>query len=297
VPAYVQIQDGDATPLVASPQECQLALTRALAFMLKRAHPLPSQQPRQFSLVCGAFPEFSVARVAEQDLVAQLSSGIFAEALQKPQGVLLFVMSMLLSRGLERVRGEMDDSSMPFVGRFGHSTQELVNLMIAGEAVSNVFDGNKQVLQAILRRTDCGTDVLMLAPQLGDRVDDASAFFLHGISAPQEIGYLTLLEAMRYCKVRGCADHAGSQLFVCHISPGLVCASMDQVGNFYKNPKNPIWVIGSATHYTVAFSVNANLTRVSQQDEFTNKLRVHFQQLDPHEQGFVPSAELGMLFF
>eukprot|EP00437_Effrenium_voratum_P060365 CAMPEP_0181505410 /NCGR_PEP_ID=MMETSP1110-20121109/58038_1 /TAXON_ID=174948 /ORGANISM="Symbiodinium sp., Strain CCMP421" /LENGTH=58 /DNA_ID=CAMNT_0023634383 /DNA_START=59 /DNA_END=231 /DNA_ORIENTATION=- len=37
----------------------------------------------------------------------------------------------------------MDDPSTPLIGRFGHCSQELVNLMLIGEATSNVFDGTR----------------------------------------------------------------------------------------------------------------------------------------------------------
>eukprot|EP00438_Fugacium_kawagutii_P035221 Skav227180 [mRNA] locus=scaffold2048:13486:15089:+ [translate_table: standard] len=42
----------------------------------------------------------------------------------------------------------MDDSSTPLIGRFGHCSQELVNLMLIGESTSrlvtmNVFDGTR----------------------------------------------------------------------------------------------------------------------------------------------------------
>jgi len=42
------------------------------------------------------------------------------------------------------------------------------------------------------------------------------------------VGYLTHLEALRYC----------------------------QVGNFLKVPAFPIWVLGSTSHFTVLFSLD-----------------------------------------
>lgn len=37
----------------------------------------------------------------------------------------------------------MDDASLPLIGLYGHCSQELVNILITGEAVSNVFDGDR----------------------------------------------------------------------------------------------------------------------------------------------------------
>ena len=68
----------------------------------------------------------------------------------------------------------MDDFTQPLVQRFGHCSQELVNLVICGQAVSNVFDGDK----------------------------DVGGLKVKGIPQTYDIGYLTLLEALRYSKVR-----------------------------------------------------------------------------------------------
>lgn len=35
----------------------------------------------------------------------------------------------------------MDDVKYTLIGVYGHSSQELVNLLLTGEAVSNIFDG------------------------------------------------------------------------------------------------------------------------------------------------------------
>jgi hypothetical protein len=71
---------------------------------------------------------------------------------------------------------QMDDPESTLTAQFGHCAQELMNLLLHGRAVSNVFDG----------------DVPM-----GD-----SGLTLHGIREPRPaVGYLTHLEALRYCKV------------------------------------------------------------------------------------------------
>lgn len=97
-------------------------------------------------------------------------------------GVLSFVCSILLSRSPETVLEDMDDPSSPLIGRFGHCSQELVNLMLIGEATANVFDGSRW---------------------LGD--DPSSGFLVKGIDGERigtpPIGFLSEMEPMRYLQV------------------------------------------------------------------------------------------------
>jgi ubiquitin carboxyl-terminal hydrolase MINDY-3/4 len=60
----------------------------------------------------------------------------------------LATYSLLLSRGLERVTADVDDAlgqRNTLIDRHGYASQELVNLLLIGRAVSNVFDGNKSL--------------------------------------------------------------------------------------------------------------------------------------------------------
>ena len=43
--------------------------------------------------------------------------------------------------GVETVKEDMDDPSAPLISQFGHCSQEMLNLLLAGAASSNVFDG------------------------------------------------------------------------------------------------------------------------------------------------------------
>ncbi|KAK9111244.1 hypothetical protein Scep_018763 [Stephania cephalantha] len=90
-------------------------------------------------------------------------------------GAMLFLISSLLSRGLEFVQADRDDPSLPLVtAPFGHASQEIVNLLLCGQAVPNVFDGN---------------------------MDLGGGMFLKGIPTSVEVGFLTLLESLNLCKV------------------------------------------------------------------------------------------------
>lgn len=92
-------------------------------------------------------------------------------------GVIFYVMSLVLSRGIERVQGDMDIamSGNTLIGRFGNGTQELINLLLTGRATTDVFDGNKPI---------------------GD-----SGLVVKGVSQRPRIGYLTHLEALQLCQV------------------------------------------------------------------------------------------------
>lgn len=99
---------------------------------------------------------------------------------------------------------------------FGYGSQSLINMMITGQAVSNVFN-NDQVV--------AGLSMLNFFSFLQLNFIKQFFFFvlgLQGIEKQSEVGFMTLLEHLRYC----------------------------QVGTYLKNPCNPIWVLGSDTHLT-----------------------------------------------
>lgn len=92
-------------------------------------------------------------------------------------GVLLLVLSTIASRSASVIQEEFDDPvGTRLTAQFGHCGQELMNLLLTGQAVSNVFDNT-------------------LSPS-GDMV-------CRGIQNRPLIGYLSQLESMRYCEVGG----------------------------------------------------------------------------------------------
>ncbi|KAG8378121.1 hypothetical protein BUALT_Bualt08G0105200 [Buddleja alternifolia] len=142
-------------------------------------------------------------------------------------GALLFLISALLSRGLENVQEDRDDPSQPLVtAPFGHASQEIANLLISGRGVANVFDGN---------------------------MDLGGGMFVKGISTTVEVGFLTLLESLNYCKV----------------------------GQYLKCPKWPIWVVGSESHYTVIFALDP---KVLEENELENRETQIRRAFDAHDQ-------------
>ncbi|CAL1412294.1 unnamed protein product [Linum trigynum] len=152
-------------------------------------------------------------------------------------GALLFLISALLSRGLDNVQSDRDDPSLPLVtAPFGHASQEIVNLLLCGQAVANVFDG---------------------------RMDLGGGMFLKGISGGVEVGFLTLLESLNFCKV----------------------------GHHLKTPKWPIWVIGSESHYTVLFALDTSVQDENELELRESQIRKAFDSQDQSGGGGFISVE------
>ncbi|XP_065880911.1 uncharacterized protein [Euphorbia lathyris] len=156
---------------------------------------------------------------------------------QSRMGALLFLISALLSRGLDTVQADRDDPSLPLVtAPFGHASQEIVNLLLCGEAVPNVFDG---------------------------RMDLGGGMCLKGISTNVEVGFLTLLESLNFCKV----------------------------GQNLKCPKWPIWVVGSESHYTVLFALDTTVQDENELEERESQIRKAFDAQDQSGGGGFISVE------
>jgi len=156
---------------------------------------------------------------------------------RKPGGVLLLCMSLVSSRGKDTIQSDMDDSMGMFTSQFGHCSQELMNLLLTGQAVSNVFDNT-------------------LTPSGG--------LECRGIQSRPAIGYLSQLEAMRYC----------------------------EVGGYYKSPRFPIWVVGSTSHFSVLFGEPTCLNE-SKSDVLLEKCRRAFKSIQgAEENGYIPTVSL-----
>ncbi|XP_068616499.1 ubiquitin carboxyl-terminal hydrolase MINDY-3 [Brachionichthys hirsutus] len=149
-------------------------------------------------------------------------------------GVLLFLYSVILTKGVENIRNEIQDTMEPLIDPVhGYGSQSLVNLLVTGHAVSNVWDGD----------TEC------------------SGMKLHGIHKQASVGFLTLMESLRYCKV----------------------------GAFFKSPKFPIWILGSETHLSVFFTKETSLVGPVPPSEQARRV---FQSFDPEDNGFIPDSLL-----
>lgn len=156
---------------------------------------------------------------------------------QSRMGAMLFLISALLSRGLDSVQDDRDDPSLPLVtAPFGHASQEIVNLLLCGQAVPNVFD---------------------------ERIDLGGGMFLKGIYRNVEVGFLTLLESLNFCKV----------------------------GQYLKCPRWPIWVVGSESHYTVLFALDITVQDENELEERESQIRKAFDAQDQSGGGGFISVE------
>ncbi|CAL8361695.1 unnamed protein product [Arctogadus glacialis] len=149
-------------------------------------------------------------------------------------GVLLFLYSVILTKGIENIKNEIQDTMEPLIDPVhGHGSQSLVNLFVTGHAVSNVWDRDRE----------------------------CSGMKLHGIHKQASVGFLTLMESLRYCKV----------------------------GAFLKSPKFPIWILGSETHLSVLFTKERSLVGPESASEQARRV---FQSFDPEDNGFIPESLL-----
>jgi len=225
----VSLQKEEGRPLSVTPAECQKALNEVLADILIKA----TGGTPPFVWVTGLSENsIKTKKVATRsELIKVIISSL--NLLRSDVGVICFVYSVLLSKTPKKITedGDLSSEDGGLVQRFGHCTQELVNLMICGVASSNVFDGEKTLAQTTLK----------------------------GIPKAQSIGYLTILESLRYL----------------------------QVGDFYKSPEFPIWVVGSSSHYTVLFGLDASIGRLSPAEVYHKRLRRAFNTFDPEGQGFI----------
>ena len=160
------------------------------------------------------------------------------ESYRSVSGVIIFLMSLVLTRGVQNIKKDMDDEFNSMIGQFGHSSQDLINLLLTGMATSNIFDGTMP---------------------MGD-----SGMMLKGILQRNDIGYLTQLEALRYC----------------------------QVGSYYKIPERPIWVVGSSSHFTVLFSLSRCINEESEQEKLLSRVQRAFKAVDVDECGFIAVDKL-----
>ncbi|RUS82045.1 hypothetical protein EGW08_010201, partial [Elysia chlorotica] len=61
-------------------------------------------------------------------------------------GVLLYLYSILLTKGINQIKNEVEDPSEPLIdGIYGHGSQSLINLLMTSHATTNVWDNDKDI--------------------------------------------------------------------------------------------------------------------------------------------------------
>ncbi|XP_076860474.1 putative ubiquitin carboxyl-terminal hydrolase MINDY-4 isoform X2 [Brachyhypopomus gauderio] len=121
-------------------------------------------------ITCVEVESFTELRQQLDDHITQFESG--------PFGCILLFLSAVLSRTIEGTRGDMDTPTSSLIGAHGYCTQELVSLLLVGQAVSNVFDDEM-------------------------KLDSSNGNFtlLRGVSERSNVGLLSLFEHYNICKV------------------------------------------------------------------------------------------------
>ncbi|ELK35933.1 Protein FAM188A [Myotis davidii] len=166
-------------------------------------------------------------------------------------GVLLFLYSVLLTKGIENIKNEIEDSTEPLIDPvYGHGSQSLINLLLTGHAVSNVWDGDRE----------------------------CSGMKLLGIHEQAAVGFLTLMEALRYCKP------AGSNRLMATRSRG---GASEWVGT--ADPLVPS--LDCQAPITRWRMENGDMALVAPEAPSEQARRV-FQTYDPEDNGFIPDSLL-----
>jgi len=164
-----------------TPTECKVEDARAA---LRRAFG---------TILFGIAPVVYVVFGTEQLQFSSLESYLAADepfrAFTRQRGIINFVYSCLMTRGIDAFRADGDiPADSKVIGDHNYATQEFVNLLLTGRAVSNVFDG----------------------------VRSADTLELKGISARSRIGLLTLFEYHNYLEVGSHLKNPTYPIWVIH---------------------------------------------------------------------------------
>ncbi|CBZ51592.1 F2J6.5 protein, related [Neospora caninum Liverpool] len=163
--------------------------------------------------------------------------------LQDAAAVLSFLFSVVLTRGVDKVLADADTPDQPLLGVYGHCNQELVNLLLLGAGTSNVWDGDKKL----------GTDR-----------ETGAETVLGGVRKRPIVGFLTEMEALRYC----------------------------EVGDRYKHPHYPLWVLGSGNHYTTLFCRDLLAAALGALRQAEMEAQVAFKAIDQENNTFIFTQQL-----
>ena len=167
--------------------------------------------------------------------------------------------------------------------------QEVLNLLLTGFGVSNVFDGAR----------------------------DLGGMVMRGISARPAIGILSELEALRYVEARrrfrsteaiprhpptpcrptlppllslaSLASLASTWDTWDHMGHGTHGLGAAQVGSLFKQPSQPLWVVASESHYSLLFSLSGAVQQSSPLAALEEVLLRAFSAYDAEGNGFVSS--------
>lgn len=203
----------------------------------------------------------SIASEQEQDLRLTLDDELDPTTFHN----LLVIIEM---RDIEHVRQFYLDHFHKLESRYGvllflyavlltKGLQNILNELCGAAEESLIHSAFGHASQALINLMLTGRCV----PYVFDNDKNIGGLTLRGINQQSDIGFLTVMEQMQYCTV----------------------------GSFYKNPRYPIWVLGSETHLTVLFSPEKKLAASETPREAA--IRV-FQQFNVDGANFIESGQL-----
>uniref|UniRef100_A0A674MT42 Ubiquitin carboxyl-terminal hydrolase MINDY n=1 Tax=Takifugu rubripes TaxID=31033 RepID=A0A674MT42_TAKRU len=237
--ALEQFEGGPCAVIAPVQEEQKTELCSTLNEILESACASPTTGFCLVTWAKGQSPHASVHTKSQTESQSQTQDMPAPESSQPPQeqqpsDLKTVIFGDFFPQGIENIRNEIQDTMEPLIDPVhGHGSQSLVNLLVTGHAVSNVWDGDRE----------------------------CSGMKLHGIHKQASVGFLTLMESLRYCKV----------------------------GSFLKSPKFPIWILGSETHLSVFFTKDMCLVGP---ESPTEQARRVFQSFDPEDNGFIPESLL-----
>ena len=172
--------DSDTSPETKRPRKKEVSFSNNTHLVNNSNKPVLSLTPQQIKItnLANAVSDYLLGRhettIDDGNNNNKKSSSTPLDFFRSPGGVMFFVMSLVESRGIDRIKSDMDDPTNTITSQFGHSSQELMNLLLTGQAVSNVFDNSMTLSEELTCR---------------------------GIQYRSAIGYLSQLESLRYCEV------------------------------------------------------------------------------------------------
>lgn len=168
-------QDANPGDLQVDVPRRNAALTRALAFILWQAgdskevvvaNPTGVNVTRSDGHLAsdGIIDTLTLSTFKSKAAVQEYySSCIFKLQEENCSSCVTFLISVLMTHGLKRIREEMDDENSSLIGKHSHCNQEVVNLLLVGKAVTNIFNnevsfGREEttVLRGITSRSNIG---------------------------------------------------------------------------------------------------------------------------------------------
>ena len=177
-------------------------VTVVLPSSMSRPGPLPSRKMLPEALRCVNVETFA-------DLRSCLEANYRTFASLEGCGVILLVYSAVLTAGIDAIKGMMDHTEATLIGGHGYCTQELVNLMLFGQACANLFDG---------------------VQSLGDGADRIE---LKGVQreGPAPIGLLCHAEAQNICQVGNALKQPACPIWLAYMeSHYTTIFAMEKIG-------------------------------------------------------------------